>query len=472
MFCIFSFSTIQLKRALLISFFSLLLTQLNGQRSIFSDYLKINDSLQYFDTERLTNEIKKFETNFKTDSSLAFYSKILFGDFVSKKSNSHEALRAFIGAISLAKNQAEKLFLGYYKSGKFYLDNDDLSSATKYFNKALLNRSDTCHTNLDFKIYYEQGLINSYLDNNKTSILYYNKALKVAEKNHNTKQKAAMLNNLGLIYLEINDSILTKYYLYKSLEIRLEGNDSVYIGQSYNNIGMYFYKYEKYKEALTHFKRGYRMRKNNNAQVSALVESQINIGKSLFKLKQLNESVQIFNEAIIESKKIDNIELERRALEPLIEISEQSKQFEKAYNYQKRYFFIKDSLYGLDKIQELRSLTFQYDFSKKLQQDSLKYEKKDIERKKEIELKEEKNKLLNYVLIIIAIALCICGYFIYKLKKSNAERKSANALITKQKDEIFQKQKEVLDSINYAKRIQLAMLPSDKFIARILKQFQ
>ena len=458
-----------MKKIVVLYFILIVLSKGWSQSLAFKEYLKINDSLQYFDAERVSKEIKKFETKFKSDSSLFFYSKITFGDFLIKKTNEQEALKAYLDAIKLANKQPERLFLVYYKTGKFYLENNNLPAATTYFNKALLNRSDTNHTNLDFRIYYEQGLINNYLNNYKTAISYYTKALKVAEKNKSLKQKAAMLNNLGLMALETNDSAVAKEYLNNSLKIRLQGNDSVYIAQSYNNLGMFYYNYGYYKEALVNFKLGYTMRKDNGAPAGALVESQINIGKALYKLKQVKESVQIFNEAINKSKEINNIELERRALEPLIELSEKSKEYEKAYFYQKRYNFIKDSLYGADKIEDVKKLTFQYEFNKKLQQDSLKYERKDLERKKQIEVKEEKNKLLNYVLLIIVIALCVCAYFIFRLKKSNIERKKANVLITKQKDEIFQKQKEILDSIKYAKRIQNAMLPSDKFIDRNLK---
>lgn len=458
-----------MKKIVVIFFILLLLPKIKAQSILFKEYLKINDSLQYFDSKRISLEIKKFESKYKGHDGLFFYRKILFADFVNKKSNSQEALKSYFVAIDLANNSPEKLFLAYYKIGRFYLDNDNLSFATNYFNKALLNRTDTCYTNLDFRVYYEQGLINTYLDNSKTAINYYNKALKIAERNKSNKQRAAAFNNLGLVFVKLGDSVSSKQCFISSLKLRLLDGDSIYIAQIYNNFGAFYYNFKNYGEALTYYRLGYSIRKNNKAPTGALVESQINIGKALYKLNKFDESLKIFNLAIKQSKEINNIELERRALEPLIEMSEKSKEYEKAYFFQKRYNFIKDSLYGVNKIEEVKKLTFQYEFSKKLQQDSLKYERKDLERKRQIELKEEKNKLLNYVLLVIIIALGVCTYFIFKLKKSNIERKRANLLITKQKDEIFQKQKEILDSIKYAKRIQKAMLPSDKFIERNLK---
>jgi len=42
-------------------------------------------------------------------------------------------------------------------------------------------------------------------------------------------------------------------------------------------------------------------------------------------------------------------------------------------------------------------------------------------------------------------------------------------LVEDQKNMVDIKQKEILDSIRYAKRIQTSLLPSEKYIARVLK---
>ena len=65
-------------------------------------------------------------------------------------------------------------------------------------------------------------------------------------------------------------------------------------------------------------------------------------------------------------------------------------------------------------------------------------------------------------------------FFIFR---SYQQKKKANELITKQRDEvelqkqlIEEKQKEILDSIHYAKRIQLSLLPTEKYIDKIFKK--
>lgn len=54
------------------------------------------------------------------------------------------------------------------------------------------------------------------------------------------------------------------------------------------------------------------------------------------------------------------------------------------------------------------------------------------------------------------------------LFKQGQKRKEANKLLQHQNDEIAHQKKEITDSINYAKRIQLAILPPDKMVKRLL----
>ena len=66
----------------------------------------------------------------------------------------------------------------------------------------------------------------------------------------------------------------------------------------------------------------------------------------------------------------------------------------------------------------------------------------------------------------LAVVL-IFSLFIYR---SLLQIKKKNKEITEQKKKIEEKQKEILDSIRYAKRIQDAILPREKYISETLKR--
>ncbi|MBK9285602.1 MAG: hypothetical protein IPM51_14975 [Sphingobacteriaceae bacterium] len=70
----------------------------------------------------------------------------------------------------------------------------------------------------------------------------------------------------------------------------------------------------------------------------------------------------------------------------------------------------------------------------------------------------------NHIIILFVSGLLLCGVLIFFTIRSNLLRKKIYLELQEQKREIEEKQKEILDSINYAQRIQRSHLPTDKYI--------
>ena len=77
----------------------------------------------------------------------------------------------------------------------------------------------------------------------------------------------------------------------------------------------------------------------------------------------------------------------------------------------------------------------------------------------------QREKERNYFVIGFALVI-VLALFIFR---SYRQKQKANLIITLQKHEVEMKQKEVLDSIHYAKRIQKALMPNEKYIQNKLK---
>lgn len=112
--------------------------------------------------------------------------------------------------------------------------------------------------------------------------------------------------------------------------------------------------------------------------------------------------------------------------------------------------------------------------SKRIQEQQQKVSALDSEilvKRKEIEEKIQTLKNKDRVILIIAI-LSILGIILLLFSiRSNNQRRKANKLLSEQKTEIErqkhlvdEKQKEILDSINYAKRIQTALMANSKMM--------
>ena len=77
------------------------------------------------------------------------------------------------------------------------------------------------------------------------------------------------------------------------------------------------------------------------------------------------------------------------------------------------------------------------------------------------ELKAKKN--FQYILFGGLFFAVLFGVFIYNRFKVTQKQKNS---IARQKHLVDEKQKEILDSIKYAKRIQKANLPTEKYIGK------
>jgi hypothetical protein len=107
----------------------------------------------------------------------------------------------------------------------------------------------------------------------------------------------------------------------------------------------------------------------------------------------------------------------------------------------------------------------QYEFSKKEAQAKADQEKKDA-----LTLAEKKKQnILLYSVSSFGLLLLGFALFVYR---SYLQKQKANIEITKQKELIEEKQKEILDSITYARRIQRSLLPSEKYVEKNLMRLR
>jgi serine phosphatase RsbU (regulator of sigma subunit) len=139
-----------------------------------------------------------------------------------------------------------------------------------------------------------------------------------------------------------------------------------------------------------------------------------------------------------------------------------------AYDYLKKHIFLNNKLVSNEiKLKGLRK-DFTEQYEKQLYIDSLENAKKEainleVLKRKDTELTARRNQqlLLGIGLMVSAILL----FLVYVRYKHNLKQKK---IIEQQHISLREKNKEILDSINYAKRLQDAILPGEKMIKSIL----
>lgn len=138
-------------------------------------------------------------------------------------------------------------------------------------------------------------------------------------------------------------------------------------------------------------------------------------------------------------------------------------EFKDAYTYYKLLDKVKDSIYSVENLEQINDMKEKYETEKK----ELKIKTLDQEKKLEqARADQEENKVFYFTIgsILMGILLIlVIAAFVVKAK-DNKKIKNQNQLITDQKSALQLKNEEILSSIEYAKRIQTAILPPDRLV--------
>ncbi|HYG51608.1 MAG TPA: tetratricopeptide repeat protein [Flavobacteriales bacterium] len=359
--------------------------------------------------------------------------------------------------------------------------------------------------------YYNLGYIYKNEGDIRTALEYYHKALKLDEEAGDKKDIAYSLNNIGVIYKNLGDTARAMGYWKRSLKLRLEIKDKPGIATGYNNIGSVYKMHGDYKTAMAYYKKclaiqaelGDRLGNATTlSNVASIYENTKRYDSAMFyyqaslaQYKQVNEkqgitlaSIAIAKllhrkgksaEALALAKKAHQIALEIGYPEPisnsagfLSTLYLENRNYKEALEMQTLYYKMRDSLTDETARKSAVQKQFEYEYQKKVAADSARaLEKNKVSEAKiqaqDAELKQAETQ--RYALFGGLALLVIIAVIIFRSLKQS---RKANTTIAQQKQVVEMKQKEIIDSIHYAKRIQQALMPSQKSIEKKLNNLK
>ena len=130
--------------------------------------------------------------------------------------------------------------------------------------------------------------------------------------------------------------------------------------------------------------------------------------------------------------------------------------FGEANEYHIKYDGLKDSLLNDENNKQIGEMNTKYESEKKDKE--LAAKDADILRS---EMESGKRSLERNSFVVGFLLMSFLAFFIFRSFK---QKQKLNIAITLQKEIVEDKQKEILDSIHYAKRIQRSLLPSEKYL--------
>ncbi|HRD38421.1 MAG TPA: SpoIIE family protein phosphatase, partial [Bacteroidia bacterium] len=221
--------------------------------------------------------------------------------------------------------------------------------------------------------------------------------------------------------------------------------------------------------ALDYYKRAYAIAKSSeDADLYSSVL--LRMGSAYLKMNNIEEALKYYTEAEDYTRKAKWTSELSEALAGLSKIYRLKADYKKALDYYTEHKVIKDSMNNAEVGKKLSSLEYNYQIEQDKKITELENEKTRLKHEEEV----NRQRIIIWSISIFLLVVFVLSIFIYKAYK---QKEAANKIISSQKSEmekqkniVEEKQKEILDSINYAKRIQYALLAHSDFLQTALPQ--
>lgn len=363
-------------------------------------------------------------------------------------------------------------------------------------------------TSLMGVIYIDLGMANKALGRLKPALEFYQKAVLVAENLNDDDYKIAGLVNMGTVYDDLKLYAKARNCYMQCIDLCTQHKDQMGIAKMYNNIGFIFINQNQPDSALVYFRKAYDI-KRDLQNPKSLALTVLNIGQALFQKKQYDSAMTYYQTAFntyVEvndsagiaalylnfasialkkkaykkatdylklslelSKKANYTESMAEGYKSLSDVYNEQGDYKNAYESHVLFYSLRDSILNEKITRQLTEMDAIYESSEKEKKIASLHQQAKIKNavlaKRDAEAKRKKAWM-----IVFGSALVFVCLLLVLVVRNNRQKKQANRLLTHQKHVIEEKNKEILDSINYAKRLQDAILPSRKLVRSWLEE--
>lgn len=325
------------------------------------------------------------------------------------------------------------------------------------------------------------GASYSLRGNNKQAIAYFTRSLKIMEDLNDQKGISSCLNNIGVVYDEQEEYQKAEEYYQRALTINKKTGDQSSQALSYSNLGNIYRNLKNYPKSVWYHQQAIRIYESIQDDYSLGMSLHF-IGTTYFDMGENGKALEFNEKSIPYYEKSENLSGLPEVFNILGKIYARKGNTEKAIYYNKRALELSKKVGVVAAIREAsQSLYDNYkktgNFDDALEmhelyvamRDSVKNEESQQELiKQELSYKFEKQQAIaaereqQQKVIIIAIGIGSLLVLIFAIVVINRLRitRRQKEIIERQKELVEEKQKEILDSITYAKRLQDAILPS------------
>ncbi len=350
----------------------------------------------------------------------------------------------------------EKQRSHYSKALEYYFESLGLLNKEK-------NKVDYAQT------YSNIGIVFKHLSNYPKAEEYMNLALQTYTELRDTAKMGAILTNLGSLYRNLNKNKEARLTLLMALDYNLKANgDLQNLSTLYSNLGGLFMSENDFQKGIFYYDKALEigLKQNNKGLIGICYD---NKAKGYIKLKQPLKAKEFLDKSYEALKDLDEPRILLDYYSDYADYYVLISDFKSAYKFITKLKLLNDSIFSSDLTSQLTKM------EKELQNEK---KQKEIEllKKNEVIQKSELNrqKIITYGLSVFILIIIALSVFIYK---NLHEKKRANQLLEQKNNEIHtknivieEKNKDIIDSIKYARRLQKTILAPLKIINGLIPE--
>jgi tetratricopeptide (TPR) repeat protein len=410
-----------------------------------------NKSSIYFANEAQKIAVKRKD---KQGQAVAM-NNLAFGLYYSGESDSAITMMNQSIGLSRSVGDSTNVLSALNRLGFFYREKGEYAQSLIAYNQSLAsnigekNKSEAANSYLNIGvIYYDQH-------NLKDALRYQEQGLKLYLETGEEARIANCLARIGNTHLESKDTVSAMDYYKRSLEMFTKADNPRGIAVCLNNIANIYKDKNDIPKALDYYERALAIREKigDKNGVSLICN---NIGVLYLSTKEYDKAIVYFERALNIAIPLEYYEQIKANSLGLSQAYERLGDHETALTYYKKYYDANDSIFNEKNSAQINTLNTKFDTERK---------------QKAYESLTKENDLQVRRNIFMAAALGLLLILVVVVWRNARISKRANVLLQQQKNEISSQKKiveeqhrDIVDSINYAKRIQRAVLPTQQEI--------
>lgn len=311
-------------------------------------------------------------------------------------------------------------------------------------------------------VYYQQG-------NYSKALEYHFKALALFKKYKDKRGQAITMSNIAPSYHEQKNYKKALQYYSNALEIFKQIESKRGIANNLGNIGSLYYDQGDFKKALEYYFMALKVSREGGFQQSE-ANNLGNLGSTYLAMKQYSKAEKYLKQAEDLYRELGTLYYLKGILGSLADLYEKRGNYKLALLYHKEYTKVQDSLTSEENRKALQTMEVKYQYEKAKIQREAEFQKQLAIQKKEKEKQETITIAVTGGLLLVLFFSFLLYHRLQITRKQKRTIEHQKAELETQKRIIEEKNKDIVESITYAARLQRALLPPREKLSELLPQ--